>query len=91
MHKINQCECSWRKSSSNYHKPAAPQSDFIVPDQLLFVSLSLLKIFKVICVLDNILCTSVRQSIYCIQFSSVQSLSRVRFFVTHESQHARPP
>ena len=23
--------------------------------------------------------------------SSVQSLSRVRFFVTHESQHARPP
>ena len=24
-------------------------------------------------------------------FSSVQSLSRVRLFVTHESQHARPP
>ena len=25
------------------------------------------------------------------QFSSVQSLSRVRLFATHESQHARPP
>ena len=26
-----------------------------------------------------------------VQFSSVQSLSRVRLFVTNESQHARPP
>ena len=26
-----------------------------------------------------------------IQFSSVQSLSRVRLFATHEPQHARPP
>ena len=26
-----------------------------------------------------------------VQFSSVQSLSRVRLFVTHESQHTRPP
>ena len=26
-----------------------------------------------------------------VQFSSVQSLSRVQLFVTHESQHARPP
>ena len=25
------------------------------------------------------------------QFSSVQSLSRVRLFATHESQHAKPP
>ena len=30
-------------------------------------------------------------SFFCIQFSSVQSLSRVRLFVTHELQHARPP
>ena len=26
-----------------------------------------------------------------VQFSSVQSLSRVQLFATHESQHARPP
>ena len=26
-----------------------------------------------------------------VQFSSFQSLSRVRLFATHESQHARPP
>ena len=28
---------------------------------------------------------------YSVQFSSVQSLSCVQLFVTHESQHARPP
>ena len=30
-------------------------------------------------------------SFYLIQFSSVQSLSRIQLFATHESQHARPP
>ena len=27
----------------------------------------------------------------CIQFNSIQSLSRVRLFATHEPQHSRPP
>ena len=38
---------------------------------------------------ENILPCSVDTR--CDQFSSVQSLSRVRLFATHESQHARPP
>ena len=40
-----------------------------------------------------LLCTWECIIIYLIsvQFSSVQSLSRVRLFATHESQHARPP